>query len=66
MHVELDRLRKDLKQKIFVGEPGGETFVAATPEKRIETLRAQSHDRAPVPESRRRPSKKGQTTFEDY
>src|SRR2546422_579642 len=66
MHVELDRLRKDLKQKIFVGEPGGETFVAAAPEKRIETLRAQSHDRAPVPESRRRPSKKGQTTFEDY
>src|SRR6266702_4202134 len=42
MHVELDRLRKDLKQKIFVGEPGGETFVAAAPEKRIETLRAQS------------------------
>jgi len=66
MHVELDRLRKDLKQKIFVGEPGGETFVAAAPEKRIETLRAQSHDRAPLPESRRRPSKKGQTTFEDY
>ncbi|TLZ86952.1 MAG: DEAD/DEAH box helicase, partial [Methanobacteriota archaeon] len=66
MHLELDRLRKDLKQKIFVGEPGGETFVAAAPEKRIETLRAQSHDRAPVPESRRRPSKKGQTTFEDY
>src|SRR6266581_2400982 len=66
MHVELDRLRKDLKQKIFVGEPGGETFVAAAPEKRIETLRAQSHDRAPIPESRRRTSKKGQTTFEDY
>src|SRR2546428_651022 len=66
MHVELDRLRKDLKQKIFVGEPGGETFVAAAPEKRIEALRAQSHDRAPVPESRRRSSKKGQTTFEDY
>ena len=52
--------------KISPLSTANETSVAAAPEKRIETLRAQSHDRAPVPESRRRPSKKGQTTFEDY
>ncbi len=66
MHVELDRLRKELKQKIFVGEPGGETFVAAAPERRIEALREASHERPPLAESRRRESKKGQTTVEDF
>src|SRR5207245_11704099 len=49
MHVELDRLRKHLMQKIFVGEPGCETFVTAPPEQQIETLRAHSHGGAPVP-----------------
>src|SRR5713226_4814000 len=66
MHVELDRLRKELKQKIFVGEPGGETFVSAAPERRIEALREQSHDPPPRAEPRRRESKKGQTTVEDF
>jgi len=40
MHEELDRLRRELKQKIFVGTPGGETFVTARPEDRIAGLRA--------------------------
>ena len=39
MHEELDRLRRELKQKIFVGTPGGETFVTAKPEERIAALR---------------------------
>ena len=66
MHVELDRLRKELKQKIFVGDPGGETFVAAAPEQRIEALREQAGEPPPIPEPRRRASKKGQTTVEDF
>src|SRR3989449_107285 len=66
MHVELDRLRKELKQKIFVGEPGGESFVAAAPERRIEDLRAQSREPPRLPEPRPRASKKGQTTVEDF
>src|SRR2546425_1040773 len=66
MHVELDRLRKELKQKIFVGEPSGETFVAAAPERRIEDLRAQSREPPRLPEPRPRASKKGQTTVEDF
>ena len=66
MHVELDRLRKELKQKIFVGEPGGETFVAAAPERRIEALREQARESPPLPEPRQRASKKGQTTVEDF
>jgi ERCC4-related helicase len=63
MHQELDRLRKELKQRIFVGEPGGETFVAAAPEKRIEALREETR---PAPERPREPAKKGQTTVEDF
>src|SRR2546426_929895 len=66
MHVELDRLRKELKQKIFVGEPGSETFVAAAPERRIEALREQAREPPTVPEPRQRASKKGQTTVEDF
>jgi len=65
MHVELDRLRKELKQKIFVGEPSGEAFVRADPERRIEALREQTREVPPSP-PRRSVSKKGQTTFEDY
>ncbi len=64
MHTELDRLRKELKQKIFVGEPGGEAFVRADPERRIEALREQTREVPPPP--RRSVSKKGQTTVEDF
>jgi ERCC4-related helicase len=65
MHQELDRLRKELRQRIFVGVPGGETFVAAAPEQRIESLREESK-REPEPERLRDPPKKGQTTVEDF
>src|SRR5438445_12745541 len=63
MHQELDRLRKELKQRILVGEPRGETFVAAVPLQRIELLRDQARrDSAPVLQR----AKTGQTTFEEY
>jgi len=65
MHVELDRLRRELKQKIFVGEPGGETFVTASPEARIEALREQTREEPPPTLPRPR-DKKGQTTVEDF
>ena len=66
MHQELDRLRKELRQKIFVGEPGGEMFVAAAPEQRIATLREETReDPSPRPQERP-PSKKGQTKFDDF
>ena len=69
MHVELDRLRRDLKQKIFVGEPGGEMFVTAAPEKVLETKREQAAERAAKrdePPRKRAPAKKGPTTLDDY
>ena len=67
MHQELDRLRRDLKQKIFVGEPGGETFVTAAPERILEARREASRGREEPPaEAPRRPSKKGPTTLDDY
>ncbi|TLZ52398.1 MAG: DEAD/DEAH box helicase [Methanobacteriota archaeon] len=49
MHAELDRLRRELKQKIFVGLPGGETFVTAKPEERIASLRGAEARRDKVP-----------------
>src|SRR5213594_1336187 len=49
MHAELDRLRRELKQKIFVGLPGGETFVTAKPEERIASLREAEARRDKVP-----------------
>ena len=68
MHVELDRLRRDLKQKIFVGEPGGEMFVTAAPEKVLEARRgAAAEAEAKLAElPRRPPPKKGPTTLDDY
>ena len=68
MHTELDRLRRELRQRIFVGTPGGETFVAAAPERVLEARRAALREEAqepPAPRSRR-PSKKGPTTLDDY
>ena len=68
MHAELDRLRKDLRQRIFVGEPGGETFVAAAPERVLEARRAALDEAARTAQAvpPRRPSKKGPTTLDDY
>lgn len=69
MHIELDRLRKELRQKIFVGEPSGETFVAAAPEARIESLRerATKHPQEPRIEAPpQKKDKKGPTTLDDF
>jgi len=66
MHQELDRLRKELKQRIFVGEPGEETFVAAAPEQRIETLREETRTDPPEVLRPRESTKKKQTTVEDF
>ena len=63
MHQELDRLRRELQQKIFVGTPGGETFVSASPEKRIQALR---EARPKPPESPPRPKRRGQTDLSEY
>jgi len=49
MHAELDTLRKQLRQKMFVGGPSGETFVTAKPEDRIAGLREASARRAKEP-----------------
>ncbi|HII41285.1 MAG TPA: DEAD/DEAH box helicase [Thermoplasmata archaeon] len=69
MHQELDRLRRDLKQKIFVGEPGGEMFVTAAPEKLLAAKREQAVERSAKPEEpvrRPEPRRKGPTTLDDY
>jgi Fanconi anemia group M protein len=72
MHVELDRLRRELRQRIFVGEPGGEAFVSAAPAARIESLRESERARreaaaeSPDERGRRDAAKKGQLTFEDF
>src|SRR3989449_212994 len=42
MDVELDPLRKELKQKIFVGDPGGETVAGAAPGRRIGGARGEN------------------------
>ena len=66
MHQELDRLRKELRQKIFVGEPGGEMLVAAAPEQRIATLREETREEPSPRPQERPPSKKRQTKFDDF
>jgi len=64
MHVELDRLRRELRQKIFVGAPGGETFVAASPPARIEGLRKEEERKKEVPSPR--PKRTGQADLGDF
>ncbi len=68
MHLELDRLRRDLRQRIFVGEPGGELFATAAPEKVLEARRDQVAEerRARATERKPSPSKKRPTTLDDY
>jgi ERCC4-related helicase len=67
MHTELDRLRRDLKQRIFVGEPGGETFLAAAPEKVLDAKRTEfAAEATPQPLPRRKTPPKGPTTLDDY
>ncbi|MBI4415725.1 MAG: DEAD/DEAH box helicase [Euryarchaeota archaeon] len=62
MHAELDRLRRELRQKIFVGTPGGETFVAASPQERIERMRAAAASEEETP---RKPRRTVQTELPD-
>ncbi len=69
MHQELDRLRRELRQKIFVGEPSGETFVTAAPEERIETMRREATvpaDSRPARPPKARPSEARQTELVEF
>jgi ERCC4-related helicase len=67
MHTELDRLRQELRQRIFVGEPGGETFLAAAPEKVLDTKRAEfAAEVAAAAPSTRKKAAQGPTTLDDY
>ena len=67
MHQELDRLRRDLKQKIFVGEPGGEMFVTASPERVLEAKREQIRAPETEPPARKpEPRRKGPTTLDEF
>ncbi len=70
MHQELEKLRQDLKQKIFVGEPSGETFVTAAPERimeaRRERIQEPPRERPSPPPRKPASTKKGPTTLDDY
>ncbi len=59
MHKELEKLRSDLKQKIFVGEPGGPE--APTRKAEIEDVAAARTSRKP----RRTRKRRGQSTLLD-
>jgi len=63
MHVELDRLRRDLRQKIFVGQPTGETFVQMRPGERLERMREIARGEATPAKLPRKP---GQAKLPDY
>ncbi len=65
MHKNLEKLRKDLKQMIFVGEPGKEAFKSIDEaEKGYESLREMfGGGKEP---SRVVSKKKGQTTMKDF
>lgn len=65
MHRELEKLRQELKQVIFVGEPGGKMFeqIADTekPYESLGELLARNKETKRVVQKRR-----GQTTFDDF
>jgi ERCC4-related helicase len=65
MHEELDRLRRELRQKIFVGLPTGETFAAARPAERLERMREVVGARGEAGPSKP-PRKPGQAKLPDY
>jgi hypothetical protein len=69
MHEELDRLRRELKQRIFVGEPIGETFLAVAPERILEAKREQIAAKSAeetLAQRRPRAAKKGPMTLDDF
>lgn len=65
MQTELERLRDQLKQRIFVADVGGQAFARAT-----ETPRGYQYLREALveaaPEAPPQPKKKGQVSLEDY
>jgi len=63
MHVELDRLRRELRQKIFVGQPTGETFVQIEPGERLERMRGIARGETTPAKLPRKP---GQAKLPDY
>ena len=65
MHQELETLRRALHQKIFVGTPGGPTFVEARPTERLERMREAARERE-EPKPARPPRKPGQATLPDF
>ena len=65
MHAELDRLRRELRQKIFVGEPTGETFVEARPAERLDRMREASKSRE-EPTATKPSRRPGQAKLPDY
>jgi len=52
MHAELDRLRRELKQRMFTAGPGGETMVAAKPGERSRRLRETAQPKEEAPRTR--------------
>ncbi len=66
MHQELERLRRELKQKIFVGQPTGETFVEARPAERLERMREQVREKEEPKPAKPTPRKSGQAKLGDY
>ena len=65
MHVELDRLRRELRQKIFVGQPVGEVFAEVRPAERLERMREAARPREPSAPAKE-PRKPGQAKLPDY
>ncbi|UCD92504.1 MAG: DEAD/DEAH box helicase [Methanobacteriota archaeon] len=65
MHMELEKLRKELKQMIFVGEPGGKMFEQIgeieKPYEPLGELLVKEKEQKRVVSKR-----KGQTTFDDF
>lgn len=66
MHQELERLRRELKQKIFVGQPTGETFAEARPAERLERMREQVREKEEPKPVKPTPRKSGQAKLGDY
>jgi ERCC4-related helicase len=65
MHLELEHLRRELRQKIFVGVPAGETFAEVRPAERLDRMRRAG--RAPdTPVPAKAPRKPGQAKLPDY
>ena len=65
MHQELEKLRRNLRQRIFVSEPSGEVFTQAHPQKMIEYLRKDTSTKQDDVKMQE-PHKKGQTKISEF